>query len=88
MSSIPQFVHAGECIKARRVALGLTQDELCDRLGWDRRRISNISQIETGARANLTVESLCLFAHALNCSASDLILGLSHNSIQVLEASA
>ena len=39
--------HVGEAIKARRLALGLTQPELCRRLGWEEQSISAISQIET-----------------------------------------
>ena len=74
---MPTFAHVGECIKARRTALDLTQEALCDRLGWNRRRIGDISQIETGVRANLTVDSLRAFARAMNCSVAELVLGLS-----------
>lgn len=74
--------HVGEAIKARRSTLQLTQAELCERLGWDRRRISDISQIESGERANLTVESLRLFAAALNFSVADLVDGLSAGEVR------
>lgn len=77
MTEGARYRHVGEAIKARRDALGLTQEDLCDRLGWDRRRISDVSQIETGTRANITINRLCTFAKAFNTSASDLIHGLS-----------
>ena len=69
--------HVGEAIKARRVALGLTQTELCKRLGWNEKSISTISQIENGSNTNLTVESLRRFAQALDFLVSDLVHGLS-----------
>lgn len=72
-----EYRHIGEAIKARRLALGLTQPQLCVRLGWDEKRATDISQIETGFRANLTVDRLRAFAAALNMSVSELVHGLS-----------
>lgn len=83
MTEEQKYSHVGEAIKARRVALGLTQEDLCDRLGWDKRRISDVSQIETGARANLTVDRLRAFARALDSSVSDLVHGLSLEQVPV-----
>lgn len=83
MTEVPKFAHVGEAIKARRVALGLTQEDLCERLGWDKRRISDVSQIETGARANLTIDRLRGFARALDSSVSDLVHGLSSETVAV-----
>ncbi|MFC4426286.1 helix-turn-helix domain-containing protein [Deinococcus navajonensis] len=80
MTEALTYAHVGEAIKARRMALGLTQEDLCERLGWDKRRISDVSQIETGSRANLTIDRLRTFARALNFSVSDLVHGLSAES--------
>ena len=77
MPNDTEYAHVGGAIKAHREALGLTQKQLCVRLGWDERRAADISQIESGFRANLTVESLRVFASALNCSVADLVHGLS-----------
>ncbi|GAA3997295.1 hypothetical protein GCM10022631_04810 [Deinococcus rubellus] len=77
--------HVGEAIKARRTVLGLTQTELCKRLGWNQKSISTISQIENGSNTNLTLESLRRFAQALDFSVSDLVHGLS-TDLQVQEA--
>lgn len=81
MPNPTEFAHVGEAIKARRNALGLTQKQLCVRLGWDENRISDVSQIETGFRANLTIERLSVFARALDCSVSELVHGLSTDMV-------
>lgn len=77
MPNIQKIEHVGEVIKSRRRALGLTQTDLCERLGWSPSSISTISQIENGANTNLTVDSLRRFAQALDFAVSDLVHGLS-----------
>ena len=88
MPETKKIEHVGEAIKARRVALGLTQVELCERLGWNPSSISTISQMENGSNTNLTIESLRRFAHALNFEVSDLVHGLSTDIASAHEATA
>lgn len=67
------FTHIGEAIRARREKLGLTQRELCARLEWKPGRVSEISDIESGKTANITLARLDAFAHALDCHSGDLV---------------
>lgn len=67
----------GSNIKARRLALGLTLAELADRMFGNPKRESYISAIERGKSA-MDVERLALFADALLCHPSDLLLTISH----------
>ncbi len=55
----------GQRIKARRIALGLTQDELARRLGYKTK--DAISKIET-RDSDMKINTIDKFAHALNCS--------------------
>lgn len=67
------YPHIGAAIRTRREQLGLTQKELCGRLGWKDSRVSEISEIEKGKNSNLTLDRLEAFAQALNCHAGDLV---------------
>lgn len=69
--------HLGSAIKARREELGITQEQLCERLGWQKARISELSLIESGARADLKFSRLELIAGALSLSAAGLVNSLS-----------
>jgi transcriptional regulator with XRE-family HTH domain len=60
----------GEKIKARRIELGMTQQELADKMGYTSR--SSICVIETGKENNLTEERIGEFAKALQMSPMEL----------------
>ena len=60
----------GQRIKSRREELGLTQDELAKKLGYQSR--SSINKIELG-RQNLTQSKIKDFAVALNVTPSYLM---------------
>jgi transcriptional regulator with XRE-family HTH domain len=70
MPAPPTFKRAlGEAVKARREALGLTQEEVAHNGDLHQRWVSNV---ETGKR-NPSYESLRRLAAALDYSASELI---------------
>lgn len=64
----------GRSIRLRRQELGLTQEQLCERMKMPAERISYISAVENGIRSDLKVSRLELFSNALELSASDLLL--------------
>lgn len=70
----------GRAIRQRRLELSLTQEQLCERMSFDPKRISYISAVENGQYADLKLTRLELFAHALNFSAPDLLLLASRNA--------
>ena len=53
----------GDKIKQRRLELGMTQQELADKMGYTSR--ASICTIETGRETNLTAERIGAFAKAL-----------------------
>lgn len=63
-------VQVGRQVRARRLALGLTQEQLGERLGLGAR---SISHIETGRRVGYTREDLERLAHALETSVAQLL---------------
>ncbi|KEF35512.1 hypothetical protein RDMS_01805 [Deinococcus sp. RL] len=67
-------VAVGRAIRLRRLELGLTQEQLCERMGMPGERVSYISAVENGQRADLKITRLDLFAQALETSATDLLL--------------
>jgi transcriptional regulator with XRE-family HTH domain len=60
----------GAAIRAKRTALGLSQEALADFAEIDR---SHMGKIERGER-NLTFLNLVRIAHAMQCEPSDLCL--------------
>lgn len=64
----------GKRIKQRRVALGITQDDLAKKIGYTDR--SSIAKIENG-EASFTIERLNLMAAALGTTTQEF-LGISH----------
>ncbi len=72
--------HLGEAIRARREALGLTQEQLCERLGWSPNRKTELSAIENGRGADLKFSRLCSFATALSLSVSEFVVYLTGNN--------
>ena len=78
------YTHIGEAIRARRETLGLTQKDLCQRLGWKQSRVSELSEIENGKNTNLTLDRIEAFAEALNCHAGDLVFMLKTDRRQIL----
>lgn len=62
----------GQRIRARRKALGMTQEEMADTAGIDR---SYIGGVERGER-NITFNVLCQICLALQCDVSTLTVGL------------
>lgn len=79
MSDTTHYAHVGEAIKARRIELGISQRELSKRIGWDEERAGDISRIETGSKANLTMSLLLQFSQALDCHPHNLVDLLSTN---------
>lgn len=79
------YNHIGEAIRARREMLGLTQKELCQRLGWKESRKSELSDIENGKNTNLTLDRIEAFATALSCHAGDLVFMLKTESQRQLD---
>ena len=61
----------GSRVLRRRKALGLTQQELADRLGI---AATNISSIERGEQ-NLTIRTLAKLADVLDVSVGELVTG-------------
>ena len=74
------YTHIGEPLRARREALGFTQQELCARLGWKVSRSNEISDIENGVNKNPTLQRLIALSHALNWHVSDLVYMLNTES--------
>lgn len=64
-------MNIGEKIKARRKELGMTQQELADKMGYTHR--SSICAIETGRETNLTAERIGEFAKVLQMSPLELM---------------
>lgn len=60
----------GQRIKQRRLALGMSQDELAKKAGYTDR--STIAKIETGVN-DITVNKFVEIAHALNISPVELL---------------
>jgi len=65
------IVQFGTAVKSRRLALGISQEELAGRAGLHR---TYISDIERGAR-NISIESIEKLAGALDSSISTLFIG-------------
>ena len=63
------LVHLGEVVRARRKALGLSQEALADAAGIDR---SHMCKIERGER-NVTLLNVVRIATAVGCKPSDLL---------------
>lgn len=59
----------GKAIRARRKALGVSQEALADNSGIDR---SHMGKIERGER-NVTVLNLVRIASALDCKVSEML---------------
>ncbi len=73
------YSHLGEAIRARREVLGLTQEELCERLGWAASRKTELSAIENGRGADLKFSRICAFAAALSLPVSEFVIYLTTN---------
>lgn len=57
-------------IKAARTALGLTQEQLAQRIGWPR---ESLARIESGDRVDPRLSTAAQLAHALGKSVHDLM---------------
>lgn len=64
-----EIYQIGQNIRARRKALGLSQDDLADRLGTDR---NAISRHENGSR-EMGIIAFCDYSEALMANPSDLL---------------
>lgn len=64
------LVRLGKSIRARRIALELSQEALADLAGVDR---SHMGKIERGER-NVTFLNILRIAEAIGCKPSDLLL--------------
>jgi transcriptional regulator with XRE-family HTH domain len=65
----PLLVALGKTIRERRVALGMSQEELAERSGLHR---TYISDVERGIR-NLTIGALWFIAHGLGMQLREII---------------
>ena len=80
-----------ENIKSRRIALGMTQEELAEKMGYTNR--SSIAKIERGV-VDLSQSKIVQFAKVLETTASELMGDTPHDSsvkinsedLQILEA--
>lgn len=72
----PDLTELGNRIRAARIAVGLTQEDLAHESDIDR---SYIGGVERGER-NLTFTMLCKIARALRCDVSSLTKGLPGKS--------
>lgn len=66
----------GNIIRQRRIELGMTQDELAQKLGYKSR--SSINKIEMGANG-ISQSQIKDFAAALDCSPLLFIEGVQHD---------
>ena len=67
----------GQRIRARRVKLGWSQEQLAEMAGLDR---SLVGGIERGER-NVTLKTICMLARALSCDVPALTRGLPRKSV-------
>lgn len=65
----------GEQLRAARLAIGISQEELAHRAGYDR---TYISSCERGKR-NISLEAIVRLAKALNLPPGQLLNGLDEN---------
>ena len=65
----PMLVAMGKFIRQRRIAMGLSQEELAARAGLHR---TYISDVERGIR-NLTVGALWFLSHGLQLQLQDIV---------------
>ena len=80
-----------ENIKSRRIALGMTQEELAEKMGYTNR--SSIAKIERGV-VDLSQSKIVQFAKVLETTAGELMGDTLHDSsvkinsedLQILEA--
>ena len=70
LDSNQDLVNLGSTIRARRMALALSQEALADYAEIDR---SHMGKIERGER-NVTFLNILRIAHAVECKPSDLFL--------------
>lgn len=71
----------GVRIQQYRKALGLTQEDIADRMGCS---LTYISKLENG-KASCNLERLFELSNILKCDAADLLLGINMGSCQYLD---
>lgn len=71
----------GVRIQQYRKALGLTQEDIADRMGCS---LTYISKLENG-KAPCNLERLFELSNLLKCDAADLLLGINMGSSQYLD---
>ena len=71
----------GVRIQQYRKALGLTQEDIADRMGCS---LTYISKLENG-KASCNLERLFELSNLLECDAADLLLGINMGSSQYLD---
>lgn len=71
----------GVRIQQYRKALGLTQEDIADRMGCS---LTYISKLENG-KASCNLERLFELSNLLECDAADLLLGINRGSNQYLD---
>lgn len=71
----------GVRIQQYRKALGVTQEDIADRMGCS---LTYISKLENG-KASCNLERLFELSNILKCDAADLLLGINMGSSQYLD---
>lgn len=71
----------GESIKSKRKSIGLTQEQLAEKIDLSPTHISNI---ETG-KAKLSLPALVLICDVLKCSTDELLFGCIKDSATLYE---
>lgn len=73
MAPSPLLMELGDRVRARRMALGLTQRQLADRACYSRSSVANLEQ----GRQDMPITQLALIAHLLGLDLGVLLFGLS-----------
>ncbi|MBX9722312.1 MAG: helix-turn-helix domain-containing protein [Candidatus Obscuribacterales bacterium] len=68
------LVALGKYIRQKRVALGMSQEDLADKAGLHR---TYVSDVERGIR-NLTIGACWLLAHGLGVQLNEMITAVDH----------
>ncbi len=75
------YFKLGESIKSKRKSMGLTQEQLAEKIDLSPTHISNI---ETG-KAKLSLPALVLICNELKCSTDELLFGCIKDSVPIYE---
>lgn len=74
----------GRAVRIRRVGLGLSQEKLAERVGWDRQSINRIEN----AQFSPSLDRVFLLAAALGVSACRLLIEANAEMVAPLKAAS